>query len=212
MTLYADSPLRRARQIITDLLVAAWVVLWIKVAVHLYDLVRRLATPGRAIEDAGTSMSGSLNGAGDRAASIPGVGGPIASGLRKAADGAHGLTSAGQVQQDVVHDLAWYLAIGLIAVPMAMVLFGWLPLRVRWVMRASTARRLRDDPAGLDLLALRALTRQPLRRLRSLDPDIAAAWRRGDEEPIAQLAALELSALGLRRLADQGLSAKPTVE
>lgn len=199
MTLYADSTARRVRQIITDLLVAAWVLLWIWLAVHLYDLVQRLATPGRAIEDAGTTMSGSLTGAGDRAAGIPGVGGPIASGLRRAADGAHGLTSAGQIQQDVVHDLAWYLAIGLVAVPMAMVLFGWLPLRVRWVLRASTAKRLRDDPAGLDLLALRALTRQPLRRLRTLDPDIAAAWRRGDAEPIGQLASLELSTLGLRQ-------------
>ena len=39
---------------------------------------------------------------------------------------------------------------------------------------------------------------QPLRRLAALDPQIAAAWRRGDPRAVETLAALELRGLGLR--------------
>jgi hypothetical protein len=77
------------------------------------------------------------------------------------------------------------------------VLFVWLPLRVRWVRRASAAARLRDVSSGRDLLALRALATQPLGRLVRLDPQIAAAWRRGDPDAVEALARLQLRSLGL---------------
>ena len=82
--------------------------------------------------------------------------------------------------------------------PLGLVLFGWLPLRLRWMRRAGAARALRNAPAGRDLLALRALAGQPLRRLTRIDPDVAQAWRRGDQATVDALAALELRALGLR--------------
>ena len=63
---------------------------------------------------------------------------------------------------------------------------------------STVASRLRVDVPGKDLLALRALATQPLRRLAALDPQIAAAWRRGDPRAVETLAALELRGLGLR--------------
>ena len=65
--------------------------------------------------------------------------------------------------------------------PLGLVLFGWLPLRVRWMRRAGSAAKLAAGPAGRDLLALRALATQPLGRLTRIDPDVAEAWRRGDD-------------------------------
>jgi hypothetical protein len=53
-------------------------------------------------------------------------------------------------------------------------------------------------PAGRDLLALRALATQPLGRLTRVAPDVAEAWRRGDDATVDALAALELRQLGLR--------------
>jgi hypothetical protein len=69
----------------------------------------------------------------------------------------------------------------------------WLALRVRWVLAARSALL-----AGPDLLALRALTCRPTATLRRVAPEPAAAWRRGDDDVVAALAAVELGALGLR--------------
>jgi hypothetical protein len=79
-----------------------------------------------------------------------------------------------------------------------MVVLGWLPLRLRWIRRATLAASLRARPSGRDLLALRALTRQPLRRLVAIHPDPATAWRDGENAAMESLAALELRTLGLR--------------
>ena len=82
--------------------------------------------------------------------------------------------------------------------PLALVLFGWLPRRLRWMRRAGVAGAVRDQPAGTDLLALRALATQPLNKLAKLGPDIAQSWRNGDASAVDALAALELKDLGLR--------------
>jgi hypothetical protein len=64
--------------------------------------------------------------------------------------------------------------------------------------RAGAARTARDQPAGRDLLALRALAGRPLHELGRLGPDIARSWREGDTAAVDALAALELKDLGLR--------------
>src|ERR687890_435369 len=46
-----------------------------------------------------------------------------------------------------------------------------------------------------DLLALRAITRRPVRRLLRVAPDPAGSWRRDDREVVRELAALELRSL-----------------
>jgi hypothetical protein len=60
------------------------------------------------------------------------------------------------------------------------------------------AARVRNEPAGRDLLALRALASRPLDQLAKLGPDIAQSWRNGDAAAVDALAALELKDLGLR--------------
>ena len=198
MKFYAERPARRARQVVADALVVVWTYIWIMLAIRLHDLISKLAAPGQKLQDAGKSMSDNLSGAGNRVADVPGVGGALASPLRKAATAATGIASAGQQEQAAIHDLALTLAVLVVIVPLAMVLLGWLPLRVRWIRRAGASAALREAAAGRDLLAVRALATQPLRRLTALDPDIAAAWRRGDEAAIESLAALELRRFGLR--------------
>jgi hypothetical protein len=196
--LYADTPVRRATQLVTDLLAIAWAYVWVALAMKLYDLIEKLAVPGQKLESAGTGISDNLKGAGDRIGDVPGVGGAIATPLRRAADAARALASAGKDQQTAVHDLALIMALMLVAVPLALVLFVWLPLRLRWITRANSAARLRAATTGRDLLALRALVTQPLGRLTKIDPEIATAWRRGDPAAVDALAALELRRLGLR--------------
>jgi len=72
----------------------------------------------------------------------------------------------------------------------------WLYVRLSYARTAGSAvvARARD----LDLLALRALAHQPTRQLLRVSGDPAAAWRRDDTGVVRELAALELTTLGLR--------------
>lgn len=198
MKLYADLPTVRIRQLLTDLLVVVWAYAWVRLAGWLYDLVERLAVPGRTLEGAGTGLADNLASAGRKVDRVPAVGDALSGPFGHAADAARSLATAGRDQQVVVHRLAVVLAVAALVVPLGLVVFGWLPLRVRWMRRAGAAAALRGAGAGRDLLALRALAHQPLRRLTALDPDIASAWRRGDPSAVEALASLELRRLGLR--------------
>lgn len=195
---YADRTPVVIRQLLTDLLVAAWVYASIRAAMWIHDLVHKLAVPGQKLEDAGSGMADNLSDVGDKVGRVPMVGDELTSPFERAAAAARTMSEAGTDQQAFIDDLALALTIGFLIFPIALVLFIWLPRRVRWMRRAGAAVSLRTDPAGRDLLALRALTNQPLRTLNRIDPDVVNAWRRGDDATVRELAALELRGLGLR--------------
>ncbi|MFY1687230.1 hypothetical protein [Plantactinospora sp. WMMB782] len=198
MRIYADRFPTAARQFLTDLLVVAWVYLWVRAAMWLHDLVQKLAVPGQKLEGAGGGLADNLADAGGKVGRVPVVGDDLTEPFEKAAGAARAMADAGRDQQELVGELALALSLALLVFPLGVVLLGWLPLRVRWMRRAAAARALRSAPAGRDLLALRALANQPIRKLTRIDPDVAQAWRRGDTEAVEALAALELRALGLR--------------
>jgi hypothetical protein len=196
--IYADLPGVGLRQFLTDLLVVAWVGFWIRASIWVYDKVSALAVPGRKIEGAGEGMASGFSDAGNKVGSVPAIGGQLSAPFDRAATAATALADAGRAQQAAVHNLAVALVILVLVVPLALVLLGWLPLRLRWIRRAGLAASLRSRPSGRDLLALRALTRQPLRRLIKIHPDPATAWRDGEQAAMQSLANLELRTLGLR--------------
>lgn len=198
MKIYADRSPAATRQLLTDLLVVAWVYVWIRAARWLYDLVEKLAVPGQKLEGAGTGLADNLATAGGKIRRVPVVGDDLTGPFDRAASAARSVAEAGRDQQELVGQLALALAVAVLVFPLGIVLFGWLPLRVRWIRRATAARSLRSVPAGRDLLALRALATRPLRQLTRIDPQVAEAWRRGDPAAIEALAALELRQLGLR--------------
>jgi hypothetical protein len=195
--LYAEKPGKALRQLIVDILVVVWVYLWIKVSMGVYDTIEKLAVPGKKMEDAGVGLAEQLRSAGDKVKRVPIAGDDLAGPFKSAGDAANGLADAGRDQQEFVHNVALALSIGMLTLALALVLLIWLPRRLSWIERASAAAKMRRGAAGKDLLALRALATQPLAKLASIDPDIAAAWRRGDSDAIDRLAALELSGVGL---------------
>ncbi|MGC5334286.1 hypothetical protein [Micromonospora sp. DT62] len=198
MKIYADRFPTAVRQLITDLLVVAWVYGAIRGALWLHDLVQKLAVPGQKLEGAGGGLADSLAEAGGKVGRVPLVGDELTAPFERAATAARSLAEAGRDQQELVDQLALALAVAVLVFPLGLVLFGWLPLRVRWMRRAGSAAKLAAVPAGRDLLALRALATQPLGRLTRIAPDVAESWRRGDDATVDALAALELRHLGLR--------------
>jgi len=180
--LYAETPALRLRQVLFDVGLVVWILVWVRIGLWLNDLVERLEGPGRSIEDAGSQISGWRVPILDRRL------GPITS-------GGEALQRAGSTQQDVVHTLAFWLALLLAAIPIVWLVARYVPGRLRWAREATAAGRIRSQPAAAQLFALRAMAKQPLPRLRRADPDPAAAYARGD---YGALAALELAELGLR--------------
>jgi hypothetical protein len=196
--IYADRFPTAARQFLTDLLVIAWVYGAIRFAMWVYDLVQKLAVPGRKLEGAGSGLADNLADAGGKVGRVPLVGDELTAPFERAADAARSMADAGRDQQELVGQLALALAVAVLIFPLGVVLVGWLPLRVRWMRRAGAAKALAAVPAGRDLLALRALASQPLGKLTRIAPDVAEAWRRGDDATVDALAALELRQLGLK--------------
>ncbi|GAA1027907.1 hypothetical protein GCM10009557_11040 [Virgisporangium ochraceum] len=196
--LYAEKPGTALRQLITDILAVLWVYLWVRLSKGVYDSIEKLAVPGEKLEDAGDSLAQQLRDAGGKVKRVPIAGDDLAGPFTSAGDDAAARAEAGQQQQEVVHNVALGMSVGLLVLSLSVVLLFWLPRRLRWIERASAAAKMRGTAAGKDLLALRALATQPLTKLVALDPDIAAAWRRGDADAVARLAKLELGGSGLK--------------
>ena len=73
----------------------------------------------------------------------------------------------------------------------------WLFLRIRFFRRKWTVIALAKTPAGVQLLALRALANRPLRKLTEISHDPVGAWRHEDPLAVRGLAALELRSAGV---------------
>ena len=196
--MYADRLPKAIRQLLTDIFIVIWVYLWIRAALWVHEMVLKLGVPGEKLQSSGTGLADNLADAGGKVGRVPLVGDQLTKPFNGAADAARSLADAGRQQQEVVGKVALIVALVVVALPLALVLFGWLPLRLRWMRRAGVASKVRNEPAGKDLLALRALASRPLNELTKLGPDIAQSWRNGDAAAVDALAALELKDLGLK--------------
>lgn len=200
MRLYAQTPARRSRQVLADLIAVALIAAAVRFALIVHGAIMRLAEPGRKARSAGDNLASGLDDAADAASKVPFVGGSLKKPLQSAADAGTGLSDAGQSLQHVVGQVATLTALALIILPVAFVLVLWLPPRLRWIRRSATTRLLLDKPGGADLLALRALT-GPQRDLAAVSAPpggLADAWRRGDQRVISDLAEVALDRAGLR--------------
>ncbi len=211
--LYADSPGRRSRQVVADLLVALWVILWSLVGRWVHDLIAALAAPALELRDAGTSIGQGLRSAGGRMTDLPLVGDRLAETFGQLAGAGDRVGGAGSSLADTIQQVA--ATLGLVAAlgPMLSVVIPWLLLRARFVRLNRAARLLSRGPGGaagapessrrpydaahLELFALRALSNQSLTTLAKIHPDPVGAWRRGDPAVTEQLARLELRSAGV---------------
>ncbi|MFJ9817774.1 hypothetical protein ACIRU3_21420 [Streptomyces sp. NPDC101151] len=200
MRLYAQTPARRSRQVLADLIAVALIAATVKFALTVHDAIMRLAEPGRQAQSAGDNLADGLADAADAASNVPLIGGALKKPLQSAAGAGTGLSDAGQSLQHIVGQVADLTTLALIVLPVAFVLVLWLPPRLLWIRRSTTTRRLLDNPGGADLLALRALT-GPQRDLAALPTPpggLADAWRRGDPDVISELSGVALRRAGLR--------------
>jgi hypothetical protein len=197
MRIYAQTPAHRTRQLVADLLLVGWLVLWCWVGVQVHDATLALAAPGEQVAESASGISGAMTDAGGVLGELPVVGEEARAPFDGASGAADRLAAAGRSQVAAVEQLADWLGVAVAAVPIAIAVVLHLPPRVRFARRATAGARLVDSAADLDLFALRALAHQPLHVLARISDDPARAWREGDREVTDRLAALELRAHGL---------------
>ncbi|MEO7979652.1 MAG: hypothetical protein ABI807_01935 [Sporichthyaceae bacterium] len=208
MKLYADRPARLLAQVLNDLVVVILIYLAVRLGRGTHSRVAELSEPGRQAEDQARALQGKLRGAAGNIDDAPLVGGTVAKPFRDLAATSGDLATTAQGYQDTVERMAVLAGLLVAAVPIVILLAVWLPRRIAWVVEASAASRLvRRASGAADLLAVRALARQPLRGLAKLDPSVVHGWKAGDPAATAALARLELAELGLREPRDGFLAA-----
>jgi hypothetical protein len=198
MKFYSDFAAQRSRQITVDVLAIAFMAAWIWLGVFVHSLVIGLTDFGKEMERAGAGFRETMTDVGENLGGVPLIGRGIRGPFDSASDAGATLEAAGASQQVAVQNLALGLGLGIAVLPVLAILVLWLVPRLRFARRAATVRRLVSAGAGIDLLALRALTSQRLTTLGAIDADPMAAWRRGDETVMRTLAALELKSSGVR--------------
>lgn len=198
MKLYADTPLRRTRQLLADLLFVLWVVAWVWIGSAVHDGTMALAEPGRQTAESATSMASGLADAGSELDDVPLIGDGIAAPFDEAADASERLADAGRSSVRAVEDLALWLGFSIALIPILVVAALHLPRRWRFARAAGAGARFVDANEDLDLFALRALANQPMHVLGRISDDPAGAWRRGEQDVVRALAAVELRDVGLR--------------
>ena len=197
MKLYADIPSRRVAQLLADLLTVAWILGWVLLGKLVHEMVSALAVPGEKMGDAGTSLSEKLLEAAGKVDGLPLVDDGISAPFEGAARAADQLAAAGEAQVDAVASIAIGMAVAVVLIPVLMWLMVYVPLRWRFIRNATSTQLFLEAGTGADLVALRAMSTQPLHKLAKISDDPVRAWRDGDEVVVAKLAELELNAAGL---------------
>jgi hypothetical protein len=194
---YASRPHRVAIQIVSDIVVISWTALWVWIGMAVHTAVAMIAEAGRTVQSGANGVAGNLNSAGQSANKVPLIGHALSEPLTAAGHAAGDIANAGHSLDTTASWLAVLLALAVAAPPILAVAMPWLFLRLRFFLRKQTMIGLARTPAGVQLLALRALANRPLRRLTTVNPDPVGAWRREDPIAIRGLAAVELRAAGV---------------
>ncbi len=198
MKLYSDFGGRRAYQILGDVFAVLVLVVGIRVAVALHDTITSFRQIGRNVAQSGSDFSSTMSDIGSRLSGVPLIGGGISAPFDAASGAGSTLSDAGTSWQRGVETLATLVGWTVAVLVVLVVLLGWVRPRLVSAVRRAAIARLARESASLDLLAFRALATRPARAVTRVDPDAVAAWRRGDQEVIRGLAALELRASGVR--------------
>lgn len=196
---YPDLPFQRARDIAVDALVILllWICWMAGTAVH--DAVAELDSLGRGVQDAGRQVQDGFERAGDKVDGAPIVGDRLGDALDDAgADTSRPVVRAGTKGREAVAKLANVLGWTVGGVPALLILYAFVPGRVRRVRSILAARRvfaMGHEPERQRLLAMRAAFNLPFGDLLAHSKDPIGDLQRDNLAPL--LAALA-SAHGVR--------------
>lgn len=182
-----------------DIGVIVWVVVWVALGVLIWHDIRAqmqlsadVIKIGTAVKDTGQAL-GVVGG-------LPLVGGSIAEFAAKIEKMGAEVEASGEDSRGSIERTAVIAGLGVGILPVAMILFLYLPVRVRWRRYVGAVADALPGSAGdaafEQYLARRAVDTLPWDRLRALSADPWRAIASGDYRALADA---ELARLGLRR-------------
>jgi hypothetical protein len=185
------------RLLVLDVLVTAWALAWILVALAiahevdgLSDLSVTVTRVGKAVVASGEALDG-LSG-------LPLLSDTLDEPSERIREAGRSAVASGRSSGESVDQLSVLLAISIALIPTFPLVCLYLPLRATAVRERRTARALaaeaRDDPRFEQFLARRALETLPYRRLEAISP---RPWREYMEGRFGPLARAELERLGV---------------
>ena len=195
-----DTQLLSARSVRwIDIGVIVWVVVWVALGVLIWHDIRAqsqlsadVIKIGTAVKDTGQALS--------VVGGLPLIGGSIGDFAAKIEKMGAEVTASGQESSAGIERIAVIAGLGVGILPAAMILFLYLPVRVRWRRYvgavADALSGSAGDPVFEQYLARRAADTLPWDRLRALSDDPWRAIASGDYRDLADA---ELARLGLRR-------------
>ncbi|MBI2698550.1 hypothetical protein A9W98_29840 [Mycobacterium gordonae] len=195
---YSTRPLRLFGQLISDITISLWTVIWVFVGMAVHDAIATIAEAGRQVESGSKGLAGNLASAGQGAHSVPLLGDALGKPLDAASQAALDVAGAGHNLDTTASWLAWVLALAVASPPILAVTVPWLLLRWRFFRRKWVVTALAATAAGQQLLAMRALANRSPAKLAAVSADPVGGWRHEDPMVIRGLAALELRAAGIR--------------
>ena len=197
MKWYADYLGRRTFQVVADVFLLCFVAVCVWLGKLVHDGIATLRVPADGLTSAGDSFRENMAGAANAVGGVPLFGDGLKTPFDALSGSGQRLADAGTSAASAVDTAAVVMGVVVSVVPILLLVVVWAFFRVRFVRRATAASRIVGTPGSTELLALRALTRQPLRRLTPLGPDLAGRFRNGDPVLVDQLAALELRSCGV---------------
>ena len=198
MRLYSDYPGRAAGQILGDVVASVAVVVAVIGGIGVHGSIAAIAQVGTQVEGSGEVLHDGMGQVADTLAVVPFIGEAARGPLDAAGGAGDNLADAGRTLHDAIVLTANIAGLAVAVIPIVIVALVWVLARLVPAHRAAQVRALALSPDGQELLALRALTTRPAGVLAKVDARPLAAWRRGDEQAIAGLAAAELRRAGVK--------------
>lgn len=194
---YAAPSWKLFRQILLDVFVLSWCVVWWLVGRATDSLFKGMAGLAHSSADTSTELQRQVDALAQAAGGVPLAGDALRAPLDAASGNIGQLAASSAELAGQLEQLGLLLGWGGFLLPVLLVVPFWLWHRVRFWRDSVAIAELMANGADDSLLALRSLVSQPLRKLAALSPDPAAAWRTGDPTVVAALADLERRRRGL---------------
>ena len=97
---YASRPHRLAFQLISDIVVIGWAVLWVWIGLAVHHAISTIGAAGREVENGANGIAGNLQSAGHSTSKVPLIGDALGKPLSAAADAARDIAGRGTQHRD----------------------------------------------------------------------------------------------------------------
>jgi hypothetical protein len=199
--IWSELPGPQSREVLADAATTLWVIFWVSIAAQLYSVLSGFASAGRLVRDGGVNLRSAGASIGESAKGLPVVGEQLGSVVKSSiTSAANPFVDFGGELETLIIFIAVVLSLIVLAVPVTLWLYRYLPWRVGRLRRMRAAHRVTrskmiSSAATEKILAARAVYSLDYQTLLEYTSDPFGDFATGRFDRLAQA---ELAAVGLR--------------